>query len=112
MSARTILGWRTFYLCIVLAVWAISPAEVSAQSFLGKARQACDGVLNVTPPQQETIAVNPFQSLTVDTLTASIELKCETDVKSTNIQCPPDTNRIVIDRTQGPNIYSIICLRN
>ena len=110
MVSRTVPIRQLLYLFLALALGALSVGEASAQQFLGKARQACRGILSVETPQQPVV-VQPFRAMTIDVAAPQIKITCQ-DQTPITVECPSGTNRVLIDRTQGSNIYSIICLRN
>lgn len=95
---------------VTLLAGAMLPSKSSAQQFLGKARQACTGIVTVATPERPVL-IQPFQALTVNVGSPEVIISCQ-DQQPITLQCPDKTNQVLIDRTQGPNIYSIICLRN
>jgi hypothetical protein len=100
-----------FCLCAAaLLVGALLPGKTSAQQFLGKARQACTGTVTVTTPERPVL-IQPFQALRVNVGSPNVIISCN-DQQPVTLKCPDKTNQVLIDRTQGANIYSIICLRN
>lgn len=101
---------RSICFAAALGVCVMTSGGVSAQQFLGKARQACTGFVTIATPQ-EPVSIPPFQALKVNVGGNEINISCQGGPPLT-IECPSTTNEVLIDRTQGANVYSIVCLRN
>jgi hypothetical protein len=110
MTTRAVFVHRGTTLSVAILLFALlGSGSAGAQQYLGKARQNCVGNV-VVKSQSKTVNVPPFQAITVDIGSEQVSVSCQ-DQAPVNVQCPQATNRILIDRTQGSNIYSIICLK-
>jgi hypothetical protein len=111
MTTRSVSMHRLFLLFgAALLVGSQLPSGALAQQYLGKARQNCVGVVGVKTPRS-VVNVQPFQAVTAETESDQVTVSCEGEQQPVTIKCPDATDRVVIDRTQGSKIYSIICLK-
>jgi hypothetical protein len=110
MTTRAVFrlcGFLALTAALLLGAWPSAPSR--AQQYLGKARQNCVGLVTVASPSK-SVNVPPFQAITVDVGSEQVAVSCQGQQPVT-VQCPQSTNRVLIDRSQGSNIYSIICLK-
>ncbi|WP_088344027.1 MULTISPECIES: hypothetical protein [Rhodomicrobium] len=82
----------------------------SAQQYLGNERQKCTGAVTVTA-SGGTLTVRPFESRSVDIGNTKVSWQCQ-DQQASDTQCPQNTNKVLIDRSQGGSTFSIICLHD
>ena len=95
--------------CIAFAVLLSIAAQSSqAQQFMGNARQKCAGVVTVKT-SGATLTVRQFEARSADLSDPKVSWQCE-DQPQVDIQCPANTNKVLIDRSQGGTIFSIVCL--
>ena len=104
-----VLHRSIFVACAALLLYQLVPDTGSAQQYLGNARQKCTGEVTVTAPGM-TAQVKPFETRSAEVNTTTISWQCAGQPQP-DVKCPADTNRILIDRSQGGNFFSIICLR-
>lgn len=97
-------------LCCTAALHALPSGGAAAQQFLGNERQRCTGSVTVTTPG-ETLKVNPFEARSVDLNNSAANWTCQ-DQAPAETRCPENTNKILIDRSQGGSVFSIICLHD
>jgi hypothetical protein len=95
--------------CSVLLLYFLTPEDGAAQRYLGNARQRCADQVTVTTPGM-TAQVRPFESRSADVTTSKLSWQCGGQPQP-DIDCPANTTRILIDRSQGGSVFSIICLR-
>ncbi len=101
---RSILtGFTALPLCLLL------PGAGSAQQYLGNARQKCSEQVTVTAPGL-SIAVRQFESRSADVSSTKIGVQCGSQ-RLSDVDCPANTNKILVDRSQGGSVFSIICLQ-
>lgn len=94
----------------VFALCLLPFGQADAQQYLGNARQRCQGVVTVTTPGG-SLQVRPFEARSADIGNAAVQWQCPDQPQPGQIQCPPGTNKVLIDRSQGGSIFSIICLQ-
>jgi hypothetical protein len=110
MTTRAVFVHRGICLVATALLFAsLASGGTGAQEYLGKARQNCIGNV-VVKAQGKAVNVAPFQAVTADIGSDQVTVSCQ-DQPPVTVQCPSATNRVLIDRTQGSNIYSIICLK-
>jgi hypothetical protein len=96
-------------LAIILAALIFSPAQQStAQQFLGNSRERCSGPITLQTPGGP-LEVRPFEARSAEIGDTTISWNCQGQQQAT-ISCPPNTNKILVDRSQGGSALSIICL--
>jgi hypothetical protein len=81
----------------------------AAQQYLGNARQRCQGPLTVTTTGG-ALQVRPFEARSAEVGNATVQWQCPGQQPG-QIECPANTNKVLIDRSQGGSIFSIICLQ-
>ena len=96
--------------CAALVLCLAPFSEASAQQYLGNARQRCQGVVTVTTPGG-ALQVRPFEARSAEVSNSAVQWQCPDQPQPNQIQCPPNTNKVLIDRSQGGSIFSIICLQ-
>jgi hypothetical protein len=94
--------------CSALLVFLLPWDTLSAQQYLGNARQRCQGPVTVTT-QRGALQVRPFEARSAEVNNSTVRWQCVD--QSSEIQCPPNTNQVLVDRSQGGSIFSIICLQ-
>lgn len=95
--------------CTALLLSLLVPGTGHAQRYLGHARQKCADHVTVTTPGM-TAQVRPFESRSADVTSSTLSWQCGGQPQP-DINCPANTTRILIDRSQGGSIFSIICLQ-
>ena len=105
----TTLHRLIFAACAALLLYLVTPDTGAAQQYLGNARQKCAEPVTVTTPGV-TAQVRPFESRSAEVSTSTISWQCGGQPRP-DIKCPANTNRILIDRSQGGSVFSIICLQ-
>ena len=109
MTGQT-FAFRSFLFCgCALLLWLAVPATPSAQQYLGNARQRCSGPVTVTTPGG-ALQVRPFEARSAEIGDAKVRWQCP-EQEASEIECPPGTNKVLVDRSQGGSIFSIICLQ-
>ena len=105
----TTLHRLIFAACAALLLYLVTPDTGAAQQYLGNARQRCAEQVTVTAPGM-TAQVRPFESRSAEVNSSTISWQCGGQPRP-DIKCPANTNRILIDRSQGGSVFSIICLQ-
>jgi hypothetical protein len=105
----TVLHRSIFAGCAALLLYLLIPDTGSAQQYVGNAKRKCAGNLTVTAPGMSA-QVRPFETRSADVTSSTLSWQCDGQPQQ-EINCPANTNRILIDRSQGGNFFSIICLR-
>jgi hypothetical protein len=102
---------RSFLFRSAAVLLFLVPAHnVWAQQYLGNARQRCQGPVTVTTPGG-ALQVRPFEARSAEVNNSSVHWQCSDQPQPAEIQCPPNTNKVLVDRSQGGSIFSIICLQ-
>ena len=96
--------------CSALLVFLLPLDTLSAQQYLGNARQRCQGAVTVTTPGG-ALQVRPFEARSAEVSNSTVRWQCLDQPQPSEIQCPPNTNKVLVDRSQGGSIFSIICLQ-
>jgi hypothetical protein len=110
MTTGMTLAYRLFLFCgSGLMLLLLVPGQLAAQQYLGNARQRCQGAVTVTTAGG-ALQVRPFEARSAELGNATVRWECPGQPAS-EIQCPPNTNKVLIDRSQGGSIFSIICLQ-
>ena len=110
MTTGMTFAYRLFLFCgSGLMLLLLVPGELGAQQYLGNARQRCQGAVTVMTPGG-ALQVRPFEARSAEVGDATVRWQCP-DQGASEIQCPPNTNKVLIDRSQGGSIFSIICLQ-
>ena len=104
------LNRAVFLLSCAMVLSVMLAGESSAQQYLGNERQKCPGAVTVTAPGG-ALEVRPFESRSVDLGDATVAWQCQ-DQQASNTRCPDNTNKVLIDRSQGGSTFSIICLHD
>jgi hypothetical protein len=104
-----VLDRSIFAGCAALLLFLLTPDTGVAQRFLGNARQKCADQVTVTTPGM-TAQVRPFESRSADVSSSTLSWQCGGQPQP-DINCPANTTRILIDRSQGGSVFSIICLQ-
>ena len=111
MSTGIACAFRSFLVPGCLLFLCLAPLrEASAQQYLGNARQRCQGPVTVTT-SGGTLQVRPFEARSAEVSGSNVRWQCAEQPQPGEIQCPPNTNKVLIDRSQGGSIFSIICLQ-
>ena len=111
MSTGIECALRSFLTRCCLLLLCLAPLNsASAQQYLGNARQRCQGPITVTTPGG-ALQVRPFEARSAEVNNSSVRWQCPDQPQPAEIQCPPNTNKVLIDRSQGGSIFSIICLQ-
>jgi predicted NUDIX family NTP pyrophosphohydrolase len=87
---------------------SVTAQSSQAQQFMGNARQKCAGVVTVKT-SGATLTVRQFEARSAELSDPKVSWQCENQPQ-VDIQCPANTNRVLIDRSQGGTIFSIVCL--
>jgi hypothetical protein len=95
--------------CVALLFCLLVPHTGSAQQYLGNARQKCPEPVTVTA-QGTSMQVRQFESRSVEVRTTTLNVQCG-GRPLPDVQCPANTNKVLIDRSQGGSVFSIICLQ-
>jgi hypothetical protein len=106
---KTVLQRSVFAVCTTLTLSVLMPDPGFAQRYLETKRQKCPDRAKVTTPGLPA-PVGAYEARSADVTTPSVTLQCEGQPQQP-VECPPGTNRILIDRSQGGGVFSIICLR-
>jgi hypothetical protein len=96
--------------CAAVLLVLLPPPIASAQQYLGNARQRCQGSVTITTPGG-TLQVRPFEARSAEVNNSTVRWQCTDQQQAADIQCPPHTNKVLVDRSQGGSIFSIICLQ-
>jgi hypothetical protein len=99
---------RSNFACAALLLFLLSPNIGSAQQYLGNARQKCTDAVTVTAPGM-SMQVRPFESRSVEVRSVTLNVQC--GGQSQPVQCPSNTNKVLVDRSQGGSVFSIVCLQ-
>jgi hypothetical protein len=94
--------------CAAAALTVLTQAS-SAQQYLGNARQRCQGPVSVTT-SGGSLQVRPFEARSAEVGGSSVRWQCPDQQQSGEVPCPDGTNKVLVDRSQGGSIFSIICL--
>jgi hypothetical protein len=94
-------------LMVVLAL--MLPESASAQQYLGNARRRCSDAVTVVW-QGGSMQVQPFEARSAEVRGSTVNWQCGTQPQG-EIACPTDTNKILIDRSQGGSFFSVVCLQ-
>lgn len=97
-------------LATLLLVGLLPPGSATAQQYLGNARQRCQGAVTVTTPTG-TLQVRPFEARSAELTDSVVRWQCPDQPQPAEFACPANTNKVLIDRSQGGSIFSIICLQ-
>jgi hypothetical protein len=89
-------------------IFAVLPQTSWAQQYLGNARQRCQGPVTVTT-SGGSMQVQPFESRAGE-VGGPVRWQCA-EGSSGEVPCPAGTNKVLVDRSQGGSIFSIICLQ-
>ena len=95
--------------CAAMAVLVLSGGSATAQQYLGNARQRCQGPVTVTT-SGGALQVRPFEARSAEVNTANVQWQCPDQPQPGQIQCPANTNKVLVDRSQGGNTFSVVCL--
>jgi hypothetical protein len=98
------------FVCGALMMVLLPGDSAAAQQYLGNARQRCQGPVTVTTAGG-SLQVRPFEARSAEVSTSNVQWQCPDQPQPGQIQCPPNTNKVLIDRSQGGSIFSIICLQ-
>ena len=96
--------------CSALLLIFLPLSTLSAQQYLGNARQRCQGPVTVTT-SGGALQVRPFEARSAEVSNSTVRWQCLDQQQGSEIQCPPNTNKVLVDRSQGGSIFSIICLQ-
>lgn len=96
------------YFALILCAFLTS-TTAGAQQYLANARQKCADQVTVTAPGMSA-QVRPFESRSADVTSPTLSWQCGGQPQP-DIKCPANTNRILIDRSQGGSVFSIVCLQ-
>jgi hypothetical protein len=97
------------YSALILCAVLLAPGTAEAQQYLANARQKCADQVTVTAPGVSA-QVRPFESRSADVTSPTLSWQCGGQPQP-EIKCPANTNRILIDRSQGGSVFSIVCLQ-
>jgi len=101
--------FRSIGLLSAAALLYLLPMQYgSAQQFLGYARQKCDGEVTITTTE-ESLNVAQFEARAGRLDRPAVKWRCREEPQ-VEIECPDNTNEVLIDRSQGGSVFSIICL--
>ena len=104
-----ISAFRLFgYLALPAFLWLGSAQMASAQQFLGNARQKCSGEVTVATPDN-SMKIRQFEARSAEIGEPAVKWQCQ-DQPQVDIECPANTNKVLVDRSQGGSVFSIICL--
>ena len=99
---------RFIALLAPLAVLGLLAMQANAQQYLGNSRQKCAGPVTVQT-QGNGLKVRPFEARSADVKDEKVTWQCQEEAPA-EIQCPPNTNKVLIDRSQGGHTFSVVCL--
>ncbi len=99
---------RSNFACAALLLYLLTPGIGSAQQYLGNARQKCPEAVTVTAPGM-SMDVRPFESRSVEVKGTTLNVQCGGQRQT--VQCPANTNKVLVDRSQGGSVFSIVCLQ-
>lgn len=102
------VSYRSNFACAALLLYLLSPGIGSAQQYLGNARQKCPEAVTVTAPGM-SMDVRPFESRSVEVKGSTLNVQCGGQRQT--VQCPANTNKVLVDRSQGGSVFSIVCLQ-
>jgi hypothetical protein len=94
-------------LAVLLAL--VLTESASAQQYLGNARRRCSDAVTVVW-QGGSMKVQPFEARSAEVRGGAVNWQCGTQPQG-EIACPTDTNKILIDRSQGGSFFSVVCLQ-
>jgi hypothetical protein len=101
-------------LAYVFVVGLVPSQPVSAQAFLGTYRQTCLQQVTILNAQSKSgqveVEVQPFSAVPVPVADGVVKWRCGS-VEMDPVRCPARTNLIMVDRSQGPQLFLILCLR-
>jgi len=108
---RISVPFRAASMCysVLILAWLLAPGTADAQQYLANARQKCADQVTVTAPGMSA-QVRPFESRSADVTSPILSWQCGSQPQP-DIKCPPNTNRILIDRSQGGSVFSVVCLQ-
>jgi hypothetical protein len=92
----------------LLAVFGLLAQGAGAQQYLGNSRQKCAGQVTVQT-QRSALKVRQFEARSAELNDEKVTWQCQ-DEPPAEIQCPPNTNKVLVDRSQGGNTFSVVCL--
>ncbi len=92
-----------------LFLTTLLPENGWAQQYLGNARRRCSDVITITS-QAGSMQVRPFEARSTEVQNATVSWQCGNQAQG-EIQCPANTNKILIDRSQGGSFFSVVCLQ-
>ena len=96
--------------CAALPAVLLTLDTGSAQQYLDTKRQRCPDQAKVMT-RGLSAPVGSFEARSADVQTPSVNVECEGQPQPQPVECPAGTNRILIDRSQGGGVFSIICLK-
>lgn len=99
---------RLVGLLAAVALSGLVAAEAGSQQYLGNSRQKCAGQVTVQT-QNNSLKVRQFEARSADLKDEKVTWQCQ-DQPQAEIQCPPNTNKVLVDRSQGGNTFSVVCL--
>jgi hypothetical protein len=109
MISATKSAFRPFsYLAFAALLWLLSASTAPAQQFLGNARQKCAGEVTVATPDT-SMKIRQFEARSAEIGEPAVKWQCQ-DQPQVDIECPANTNKVLVDRSQGGSVFSIICL--
>jgi hypothetical protein len=92
-------------------ILSVLPLDASsAQQYLGNVRQRCQGAVTVTT-EGGSLQVRQFEARSAEVNSANVKWQCPDQPQPAEVQCPPNTNRVLVDRSQGGSVFSIVCLQ-
>lgn len=109
IGAFSTSGLFSFF-CATVAALSLVSDDTRAQQYLGNARQRCQGAVTVMSAGG-AVQVRPFEARSAELADSTVRWQCPDQPQAAEIQCPPNTNRVLVDRSQGGSIFSIICLQ-
>jgi hypothetical protein len=108
ISATKIISRPLICLALFASIWLLPAEAPSAQQFLGNARQKCTGEVSVTT-SDNSMKIRQFEARSAEIGEPAVKWECQ-DQPQVDIECPPNTNKVLVDRSQGGSVFSIICL--
>jgi hypothetical protein len=93
--------------CFALASTEFGLSAAWAQQFRGFGRSICDQDVTI---EGTPLTVRAFESRSSNIGNPTIRWKCGA-AQRPDVQCPPNTNKVLVDRSQGGRVVSIICLQ-
>jgi len=95
--------------CAALSLCLLTWNAASAQRYLAEAQRKCNEQVTVTTPGNSA-QVRQLEARSAEVKTPKLDWQCGEQPKQV-VECPANTNSVLVDRSQGGSTFSIICLQ-